>query len=74
VSPIKIAAIALLVAGTLGLVYGGFTYTKDTHRATLGPLELSVQEKNTINIPVGAGVGAVVLGAILLLVPRSARS
>jgi len=73
-SPIKIAAIVLLVAGTLGLVYGGFTYTKDTHHATLGPLELSVQEKSTINVPVGAGVAAIVLGAILLLVPRPARS
>jgi hypothetical protein len=72
-SPLKIAAIVLLVVGTLGLVYGGFTYTKDTHRATLGPLELSVKEKNTINIPVGAGVGAIVLGAILLIVPKPAR-
>ena len=74
VSPIKVAAIVLLVAGTLGLVYGGFTYTKDTHRASFGPLQLSVQEKETVNVPVGAGIGAIVLGAILLIVPIRARS
>jgi len=74
VSPIKIAAIALLVAGTLGLAYGGFTYTKDTHRAAIGPLQLSVQENETVNVPVWAGVGAIVLGAILLIVPARARS
>jgi hypothetical protein len=61
----------LLLAGVLGLVYGGFTYTKDTHRATLGPLELSVQEKETVNVPGWAGVGAIMLGAILLIVPKT---
>ena len=73
-SPIKIAAIVLVIAGTLGLVYGGFSYTKDTHRATLGSLQLSVQEEKTVNVPVWAGVGAIVLGAILLIGLKPARS
>ena len=66
---IKIVALVLIVAGILGLVYGSFSYTKETHEAKIGPLELSVKEKETINIPVWAGVGAIVVGAVLLLVP-----
>ena len=65
---IKIAAIVLIVAGVLGLVYGGFTYTKDTHTADLGPIELSVKERDTVNIPIWAGVGAIVIGGALLFV------
>ena len=48
------------------MAYGSFSYTKDTHEAKLGPLELSVQEKETVNIPVWAGVGAIVIGGVLL--------
>ena len=69
-SAIKIAAIALIAAGILGLVYGGFSYTKETHEATIGSLELSVKDKETVNIPVWAGVGAIVVGGLLLLVPK----
>jgi len=64
----KIAAIVLIVAGVLGLAYGQFTYTKETHDAKLGPIELSVKDKETVNIPVWLGVGAIVVGAGLLLV------
>jgi TRAP-type C4-dicarboxylate transport system permease small subunit len=64
---IRIAAIALIVAGALALLYGGFSYTKETHRAKLGPIELSVQEKQTVNIPVWAGVVGIVIGGALLL-------
>jgi TRAP-type C4-dicarboxylate transport system permease small subunit len=66
---IKIVAVVLIVAGILGLVYGSFSYTKETHEAKIGPLELSVKEKETINIPIWAGVGAIVIGGILLIVP-----
>lgn len=65
---IKIAALALIVAGVLGLAYGSFSYTKDTHEAKLGPIQLSVTEKQTVNIPVWAGIGAIVIGGVLLLV------
>ena len=64
---IKILAIVLVLAGILGLVYGGFTYTKETHEAKLGPIELTVKDKETVNIPVWAGVGAIVVGSGLLL-------
>lgn len=63
----KIAAVVLIIAGVLGLVYGNFSYTKATHDAKLGPLELQVKEKETVTIPVWAGVGAIALGVILLL-------
>jgi hypothetical protein len=65
----KGVAVLLLVGGVIGLVYGGFTYTKDSHEAHIGPLELTVKDKRTVNVPVWAGVGAIVLGAGLLLVP-----
>ena len=64
---IKITAIVLIVAGVLGLVYGSFSYTKETHEAKLGPIELSVKDKQTVNVPVWAGVGAIVIGGVLLL-------
>jgi hypothetical protein len=67
-SPTKMAAMALIVVGILALVYGGFSYTKDTHDAKIGPLELSVKDKERVNIPVWAGVGAIVIGGGLLLV------
>lgn len=67
---IKILAILLIVAGGLGLLYGGFTYTKDTHQAKLGPIELSVKDTQTVNVPVWAGVGAIVAGVILLFVRK----
>ena len=68
-SAVKIAAIVLIAAGILGLLYGGFSYTKETHEAKIGPLELQLKEKETVNIPVWAGVGAIIVGAALLLVP-----
>jgi TRAP-type C4-dicarboxylate transport system permease small subunit len=67
---VKLLAIVLIVAGTLGLVYGGFTYTKDTQKAQLGSLELSVKDTKTVNVPIWAGVGAIVAGGILLLVRK----
>ncbi len=62
----RLAGIALLVAGLLGLMYGSFTYTKETHDAKIGPLEFSVKDKETVNIPVWAGVAAIVIGGGLL--------
>ena len=64
---IKLIGIVLIVAGVLGLAYGGFSYTQQTHEATLGPLQLSVSEHKTVNVPVWAGAGAIVLGAVLLV-------
>ncbi len=69
-STVKIAAIVLMVAGALGLLYGTFTYTKETHKAQVGPLELTVKDKETVNIPVWLGVGALVVGGVLLVLPR----
>ena len=67
-SAVRIAAIVLIVAGGLGLLYGGFSYTSDTHEARVGPIELSVTEKERVNVPVWAGVGAIAIGAAILLV------
>lgn len=64
---IRIVAIALIVAGALGLLYGGFSYTKETHDVKIGPIEFSVKEKQDVNIPIWAGIGAVVVGGLLLV-------
>lgn len=64
---VKFVAIALIVAGTLGLAYGGFSYTKETQAVKLGTLELSFKERQTIDIPVWASIGAIAAGAGLLL-------
>jgi len=67
-SAIKILALVLIVAGIVGLVYGGFTYTRESHDLKLGSLELSVKDKETFNIPVWVGAGAVAAGVLLLFV------
>jgi hypothetical protein len=66
-STVKIAALVLIVAGALALGFGGFSYIKDSHHATVGPLELTVEDKQTVNVPVWAGLGAVAIGTFLLL-------
>jgi multidrug transporter EmrE-like cation transporter len=63
----RIAALALIVAGALGLAYGSFSYTKQTHDVRMGPIEMSLKERETVNVPVWAGVGAIAIGAAMLL-------
>jgi len=64
---LKIPAIVLILAGVLGLAYGSFSYTKQTHDVKVGPIEMSVQDKQTVNVPVWAGVGVIVIGGALML-------
>ena len=64
---IKIVGIVLIAGGMLALVYGGFTYTKETQEAKIGPITLSVTDKETVNVPIWAGVGAIVIGGLLLV-------
>jgi uncharacterized membrane protein YidH (DUF202 family) len=66
-NPTKIIGIVLIVAGCLGLAYGGFSYTKETTGVKLGPIELKVQERETVNVPLIVSAGAVVLGVFLLV-------
>ena len=65
---LRIAAVLLIVAGVVGLAYGGFTYTRTTHDAKVGPFELSIKDTETVNVPIWAGVGAIVVGGALLFV------
>ena len=69
-SAAKMAAVVLIVLGVLGLSYGTFSYTKETHKAQLGPLALEVKNRETVNIPIWVGVGAVVAGGLILAFPR----
>ena len=65
-SSMKMVAFVLILVGALALAYGGFSYTKETHDADIGPIHMSVDEKERVNIPVWAGIGAIVLGGVLL--------
>ena len=67
---IKLVAIFLIASGALGLLYGGFSYTKETSRANIGPLTLQVKETERVNIPLWVGVGAIVGGIVLLVTAR----
>ena len=67
----KIIGILLIAAGALGLIYGGFTYTKETHSAKLGPIVLQVQEKETVYVPIILSAAAIGLGVLLLVAFRN---
>jgi multidrug transporter EmrE-like cation transporter len=69
-APIKIVAIVLIIAGAAALAYGGFSYTKETHKADIGPIHVTVQEKDQVNVPQWAGIGAIVVGVVLLVLPK----
>ena len=69
---IRFVAIFLIAGGALGLLYGGFSYTKDTSTTNIGPLTLQVKETERVNIPLWAGVGAIVGGIVLLVTSRKA--
>lgn len=66
-NPIKLVAVLLIVAGALGLAYGSFSYRSGTQTAKLGPIELSMAERRTVNVPVWAGIAAIVVGGVLLV-------
>ncbi len=66
-NPIRLVAIALVVAGVLGLIYGGFSYTKDATVVKLGPLEISAKQKQTVDVPMWVGIGAIAVGGLLLV-------
>lgn len=70
-SAAKLVGILLIAAGVLGLIYGGFSYTKETHTAKLGPLAITVEDKETVVVPVIASVGAIAFGVLLIVTGRS---
>jgi len=69
-TPVKIVAVVLIVAGVLALAYGGFSFTKETHQAKIGPIDISVKEKENVNVPQWAGIAAIVAGVVMLVMPK----
>jgi hypothetical protein len=69
-SGIRLAAIILIIAGVIGLAYQQFSFTRETAQAKIGPLELSVKEKETVNVPMWLSIGAIGLGVVLLVTGR----
>jgi hypothetical protein len=72
-STAQIAGILILIAGILALTVGSFTYTKDRHDVDLGPLEFDVEERETVDIPMWAGIAAITVGLTLLVSARRGR-
>jgi multidrug transporter EmrE-like cation transporter len=70
-NPLRIVGIVLIVAGGLALAYGGFSYTKETHKAEIGPLKLTVQENDRVNVPQWAGLGSILVGVVLLVAGKN---
>ena len=66
-NPLSLTGVILIVLGLLGLGYGSFSYTKDTHKASIGPLQMSVKETQTINVPTWTGGAAIVVDLKLLV-------
>jgi hypothetical protein len=69
-NPLKLLAIVLIAAGIVALAYGGFTYTKATHEARIGPFEMTITDKQTVNVPVWAGIAAIVSGGVVLVAQK----
>lgn len=65
---LRIVAIILIIAGILVLIYGGFSYMKETKKASIGSIELTVNDKETVDIPIWYGVGGIIIGSGLLFV------
>lgn len=72
-NPVKLVGIVLIVAGVLALAYGGFTYTRSSRQARMGPVVVSVQDRRTVAVPIWAGIGAIVVGGVVLLVPAGQK-
>jgi uncharacterized membrane protein YidH (DUF202 family) len=72
-NPVKAVGILLIVAGVLALAYGGFTYTRSSRQARVGPVVVSMQDKRTVAVPIWAGVGAIVVGGVVVLVPAGRK-
>jgi hypothetical protein len=69
----KLIGVLLIVAGTLGLVYGGFSYTEESTAAKIGFVEIHVDQEKQVNVPMWASVGSIVAGALLLLMGGGRR-
>jgi len=70
VNALKVVGIVLIVGGVIALATGGFSYTKETHKADIGPIHVAVEDKQEVNIPLWAGIGAIVVGVVLLVIPK----
>lgn len=66
----KMIGVILLVLGALGLMYGGFSYTQDSTNAKIGPIELKVQQKERVNIPLWGSIAALAVGGVLVFSDR----
>ncbi|HUL95326.1 MAG TPA: hypothetical protein VLT89_04905 [Usitatibacter sp.] len=67
---LKVVGIILIVAGAAALAFGGFSFTRETHKADIGPVHIAVQEKQEVNVPLWAGLGAIVVGVVLIVLPK----
>ncbi|WP_204247606.1 hypothetical protein [Acidovorax carolinensis] len=64
---LRVTGVILIVLGLAGFFTGGFSFTKETTQAKIGPLELTVKDKETVNVPQWLSLGAIALGAVVLV-------
>ncbi len=62
----KLIGVLMIVLGALALIYGGFSYTRSTHAAAVGPVQLTVQHRHNVAVPVWAGIIVLVLGGVVI--------
>jgi hypothetical protein len=67
VNAVRLIGVLLIVAGVVGLIYQQFSFTKESTQAKIGPLELTLKEKETVNVPLWASLGAIGVGVVLLV-------
>jgi hypothetical protein len=65
-NPTKIIALILIIGGALGLAYGGFSYSRKTTVAEIGPIEINTHTHHKVNVPIWVGIGGIAIGALLL--------
>ncbi len=64
---VRIIGVGIMVLGVLGLIYGGFTYTKETEKKKFGPVEFSMKDQERVNVPIWASIAAVAVGGVLVM-------
>ncbi len=69
----RIAGTVLIVIGLVGLLWGGFSWTREKTVVDLGPIQARTQEHRLIPIPPVVGGVALVAGIVLLVVPARRR-
>lgn len=62
----KMIGLILIIAGAIGIIWGGIGYIKDRDTTHIGPVDIVVEEKGRVPIPPLVGVAALVAGGLMV--------